>query len=160
MNAIEVPEKPTDDLQIRARRRRRIAWILALTLPVMLLVGVVGGYYVAPWLANAHPDVARTRTSPQQGGRVTVGVGIVKDQNELVKDAIEAQGFTDAELQARAETVRKHFRHVTPLLGGLLMLGVMGRLLRLARFRRSKDYDIDAADCVECGRCYGACPLK
>jgi ferredoxin len=156
VDAIEPPETPPEDIAERGVARRRLAWLLAVTLPVTA-AGAALGYGLGPRLARFHPDARRLEVAERHARGEQFVAGSDEDYQQ---DAIEAEGATLEDLHVAAGVVQGRFRRLSPWIVSGLALGAMLRLVHLARFRRSAAYDIDTGDCVSCGRCFVACPLN
>jgi ferredoxin len=88
------------------------------------------------------------------------------------EDASEVDKFTEASQVFRdtgqpKEALFQEARHVRDrfvlgawILGGFLGLVIAGKLIGLSRYRIRSDYEINATDCLACGRCFSYCPQE
>jgi NosR/NirI family nitrous oxide reductase transcriptional regulator len=150
----EAIRPPTPEGQGGERRegKRRLTMLLVL-LPVLLIVGAVGGRFSAPILARTNEAVSLAdRVWSEEHGRV-------KGKTEASK-AFDQQGVPSQQLYAEAARVRKRFDLGGMILGAYLGLVVGLRLIGLSVRRRRESYETDPAACVACGRCFAYCPVS
>ena len=149
VDAIREPVKP--DPHGVAPAERRAVLLHLLLLPVLALLMGWGGRTLAVRLSLRHPDVLLLAAI---------------DQPVLTEDpyiALRVEGFRemggDEPLLRRTVATRvAGFRRSGGLMGALAGLVLGWRLLGLWRRTPRRDYTIEAARCVGCGRCFEACP--
>lgn len=81
-----------------------------------------------------------------------------QDVLSLELEAFYGQGGTIENLTERHDKVRADFTSYSTIAGALIGLVVGLTLIRLSVKRTRKQYEIDYADCVACGRCFSYCP--
>jgi ferredoxin len=146
------PPTPQGQGVDRREGKRRLAVLLGL-LPVLVVVGAVGGRLSAPVLARTNATVSLAdRVWAEEHGRVK--------GKTAASAAFEQQGAPSQQLYAEAAQVRRKFDLAGLLLGGYLGLVVGARLIGLSVGRRREYYETDAAACVACGRCFAHCPVS
>ncbi|MCL2289480.1 MAG: 4Fe-4S binding protein [Bacteroidetes bacterium] len=87
-------------------------------------------------------------------------------ENEIQPQAIQSlelqafygMGRSVEELEAQVAVVKKEFRVYSGIIGAFLGLVIGLTLISLSTKRTRRFYEIDNADCVGCGRCFGYCP--
>jgi ferredoxin len=136
----------------RASARRHLAILIAAIVPA----AVAGGWAVSRLdtvLARTHPTVRLAeRVQLEDAGAVT-GTTVDSRTFRTVDGDVEA-------LQDKAERIRERCRTGGWLLGAYLGLVVVGRLIRLSRWRRRTECRPDPASCLACGRCFAYCPQQ
>lgn len=150
-NAI-IPPTPADLVVDRRQGARRLGMLL-LASPIIIAFGAWAGGRSHEMLARMHPTVRLAE-------RVAA-----EERGEYADMTIESEAFrsgkkTWPQLLEEVEGVRREFRTGSAWLGAFLGLVVCGKLIRLSVVRRRKDYDIDRANCVSCGRCFAFCPVE
>lgn len=149
--AIQAPTAEPGSVSRREGRFR--LGLLVFLLPLILAAGGALGYFSSPLLARVDPTIRlANRVYLEQQGKV-------EGQTDATK-AFEKEGRAPEDLYRDAATILRRYRRGGILLG--LWLGVLfgGRLLRLSVRRHRTIYDIDAAACVACGRCFAVCPVE
>ena len=73
-------------------------------------------------------------------------------------EAFYSQGRTLEDLIISTEKVQDEFRLYATLAGLVIGLVIGVKLLRLSLKRGRKQYEIDHARCVACGKCFSYCP--
>ncbi|MDR2907208.1 MAG: 4Fe-4S binding protein [Bacteroidales bacterium] len=76
----------------------------------------------------------------------------------LELQAFYAQGKTVEELEAQVTVIKNDFRLYSRLIGAFIGLFFTLALINLSTKRTRKQYEIDDANCVSCGRCFSYCP--
>lgn len=147
-DAILPPRPPASERDL-PRDRRRLAGLLLLA-PVLTVAGALAGRTLAPGLAELHPTVRTQRhlTVSAAGARETF----------LDAEAFRAQGGDARQLAADAVAVNAEILFGAELAGAFVALVLAARLIALARQPARRDYSIDPARCVSCGRCFNTCP--
>jgi NosR/NirI family transcriptional regulator, nitrous oxide reductase regulator len=141
---VEPPPEP------RARAVRRMALILAVA-PVAAAAAAWAGAEISEALSQTDYSVALAdRIRREDAGEFT--------EPSLSSKAFRASGGRTEELFAKADASRARFRAAGWAPGAFLGLIFMSRIARLAVRRRRKDYEMDRAECLSCGRCFRYCP--
>ena len=149
VGAIKAPYRNAAPESPRTGRRRMLLYLLAL--PVLMAAGALLLRQAAPAMAEAHREVQLHHLVSAFEAAPDGALG-----PEL--EAFYSQGRTVEELTASYEAVQADFRRYTTLAGLFfgLVLGV--RLVRFSLKRGRKEYEIDPARCVACGKCFNYCP--
>ena len=135
----------------RAVERRRLGYTILL-LPVLVAVAAGLGRLGSPEMARVHPTVALAdRVWLEEQGRV--------EGQTAESEAFALQAVPSAELYAEAALTRGRFDRLSWFLGAWLGLVIGLRLINAGLRRSRPEYQVDAAACVACGRCYAACPI-
>lgn len=136
----------------RERSRRGLAVLFLALAPAALGAG---------WAVSRLDTVlARTHPTVRLAERVRL-----EDSGAVVGTTVDSRTFrtTDGDvetLMSRADAIRERCRTGGWLLGAYLGLVVVGRLIRLSRWRRRTECRPDPASCLECGRCFAYCPQQ
>jgi MinD superfamily P-loop ATPase len=82
------------------------------------------------------------------------------DRNALTVDleTFYGSGGTFDELKQRYNVIQADFRFFSTVAGALIGLVIGLTLIELSVKRTRKQYEIDLASCVNCGRCFNYCP--
>jgi polyferredoxin len=151
LNAIRSPYEN----KVKESRMQGVKRILTylVFLPVMTAAGAFVLYLMSDSFSYANKDirlydmVVQNEVAPQ-------------DIPPLEVEVFYAQEGTLEELTARAENIRDNFRHSAVFAGAFIGLVIGCTLIGLSLKRTRKTYEIDDAACVNCGRCFGYCPLN
>ena len=139
----KVKESRTDGI------KRLLAYFVLL--PIAAAAGAVIMNSASPSLAGANKDirlyeqVMRNEADPQNVQPVDV-------------ETFFAQGGTIVELEERAAAIMRRFKTYSTITGGFIGIIVAFTLIGLSVKRTRKNYEIDGAACINCGRCFGYCP--
>lgn len=120
-------------------------------LPVMVIAGTAVMYLLNDKLSKANKEVR---------------LYDMVIENEIRPQAIQSlelqafygQGKTVDELAAEVAQIKKEFRLCSAMAGGFIGLFIALTLINLSLKRTRKQYEIDPANCVSCGRCFSYCP--
>ena len=126
------------------------------TLMLLLLLVVVGGavgYLAGPFLARAHPTV-------QLAARIRLEDSEKLDTRTLESEALRNTGRPVAELYTEARAVGRRMALGAALFGAWCGLVVGLKFCLQSRIPRRDIYEIDHARCVDCARCFIACPRE
>ena len=148
--AIKAPNAESTAAQ-KAESRRRLRWLLV-GLPFMVGFGAWALHAAAPTLAGVHPTV-RLAVRVWQEER-----GLVQGKTDE-SEAFDKLGIPAAELHRQALDIHGQFARWSWVLGAWLGLAFGIRMISLSVLRHRREYQIDMAACVACGRCYSACPV-
>jgi polyferredoxin len=135
-------------------KKRSSAMRIALSLivfPVLVGAGIFAGGILAPVFGRLSPDVI---LQEQLRKEEAAGKAGLTEETRLYRETGEAFSLLDA----RVLKTQQALVVGSPVFGGLLGLVVALRLLGLAVPRTNRDYAIDRAACVSCGRCFEFCP--
>jgi len=80
------------------------------------------------------------------------------DMLPLELEAFYGQGESIEELVKKYEILEAEFRLYSTIAGALIGFVVGFTLIGLSIKRMRKEYEIDRAECVACGKCFGYCP--
>jgi polyferredoxin len=133
----------------RATGVRRVL-TYALLLPLLMACGALLMYAASDSLSRAHKEVRLYDLSVQYADAQTT--------LPIELETYYAQGGTPEAIAARYADIRTDFRRYATLTGALIGLVIGLTQLRLSTKRSRKQYAIDPAACVACGRCFSYCP--
>jgi ferredoxin len=153
--AIRVPTAEPGSLDRREGRLR--LGLLIVAFPLLLVGGGYLGRFSSPFLARVDPTVRlaeRVYLEAQSQAQ-----GQVLEQTKA-SEAFTRQSGVPEDLYRQAAGIQGKYRLGGMVLGFWLALVFGARLIRLSVRRHHTVYDIDAAACVHCGRCFGACPVE
>ena len=132
--------------------RRRLALLLALAAPVLLLSGGLG------WLLGR--PFARMHYTVRLADRVHLeDAGTVEGTVDMT-DAFYSSDGDRRKLDQDAAAIERKFLRGSALLGVWVGLVALVKLIHLSVRRRRTDYEPDPATCVSCGRCFVYCPVE
>ncbi len=145
--------KPPYDNKVKENRLQGVKRILNyfVLLPLMIITGALLMRSVSEGLSRANKDVRlydmvmQQETDPQ-------------DVLSVDLEAFYGQGGTIEELTERYENIQSEFKLYSTIGGALIGLVIGITLIGLSLKRTRKQYEIDHADCVACGRCFSYCP--
>ena len=146
------PPSPEGAATARKEGKGRLVLLLAL-LPVIVTVGAGLTRLGSTVLSHMHRTVLLAdRVWAEEQGRVT---GHTDDSA-----AFGTQGLQSADLYRDAGAIIAEY-----YLGSWFLVAWIGlvfglRMIGLAVRRRRDEYEVDAAACVACTRCYAACPVQ
>ena len=81
-----------------------------------------------------------------------------QDMLTIELDAFYGMGGTVEELTERYHAIQTEFKRYATIAGALIGLVFGITLINLSVKRSRKLYEIDHANCVDCGRCFSYCP--
>ncbi|MDR2937318.1 MAG: 4Fe-4S binding protein, partial [Prevotellaceae bacterium] len=144
---------PPNENAVKEKRAAGIRRILLylVTIPAMVALFAFGGYLVSDKLANVNKAV-RTAILVERYANLS------PEEQPLEVSTFLSQGASVEELSAQAAQIRKQFRTLSAVAGGLMGLVISLTLLGLSVKRGRKIYTVDNSSCVSCGRCFGYCP--
>ena len=129
--------------------RRILTYFVAL--PLMIISGALLMRHVSSELSNANMDVRLYNMVMQHEA----------DPQNVLSVELEAfygQGRTIEELTQTYNAIQKDFKFYSTVAGAFIGLVVGMSLIGLSLKRTRKEYEIDHAACVDCGRCFSYCP--
>lgn len=149
VDAIKAPyENKVKESRTQGTKRILTYFII---LPLLVLTGSVLMRSVSENLSRVNKDVRLYQMVIEQENNP-------QDILSLELEAFYGQGSSLDELSAKYEVIQQEFKLYSTIAGALIGL-VMGlALIRLSLKRTRKQYEIDYADCVACGRCFSYCP--
>jgi NAD-dependent dihydropyrimidine dehydrogenase PreA subunit len=128
---------------------RRLLVLLVL-LPVLTVAGALAVSRLGGPLSRLHGTV-------RLAGQVALeDRGMAKDTT-LASRTFRETSETDEQLEARALAIRERYEKGGVFTGGFLGLVYGVKLLELSIRRKKKEYTIDKASCLSCGRCIEHC---
>ena len=145
--------KPPYDNKVKETRLKGVKRIINyfVILPLMILAGAFLMRLVSGDLSRANKDVRlydmvmQHESDPQ-------------DILSLELEAFYGQEGTAEELTERYENIQGEFKFYSTIAGALIGLVIGITLIGLSVKRTRRQYEIDHADCVACGRCFSYCP--
>ena len=117
---------------------------------VLVLAGVGVGWVAGPLLARVHPRVALAAQLRAEEAGAAEAV--------LETDTFREEDGRASELYREAAVRVRQYRLGGGLVGAGMGIVATLSLLPLLRPRKREEYEIDAAACVACGRCFSYCP--
>ena len=150
VNAINYPHIP--DVKLRSQLSQKLK-IQIFLIPVMVVAGIITGYFTYPQLAKANSKV--------QLAAELISAPIVKeDAKQLEVDAFRLSGTTQQQLYDEVVVIISRFKTGSMILGGILGLIFALTLTGLSSYSYRKDYAPDKGDCLSCARCMDYCPVE
>ena len=122
-------------------------------LPLMVAAGAVVLYVLSDKFSRVNKDV-------QLYDMVIENEVRPQEIQSLELQAFYGQEKTVEELAEQVTGIKKEFRIYSGIIGAFIGLVIALTLINLSVKRTRKRYEIDAANCVACGRCFGYCPQK
>lgn len=136
-----------------SRGEKRLFAAALAALPLLAALGVLGGRWLAPSLAQVHPTVRLAAQVQREDAGLT-------DRTTLESETFRSMSTPREELFSSAAEVRRRFARGTPWFGGFVLevlgLTFLGSFLR----RRRSGYEPDRGECFSCGRCFSYCPRE
>ena len=151
--AILPPETPPP-LAERRRDSRRLG-VLIVGLPVLMMIGALGGLSVAGRVSRANRTVSLSEQISWEESQPSL-LSLTTEESE----AFRASGKPVSELKAQAKAIRLKFKIGMGVVGGVLGLIVGCKLMSLSMRRKRDGYEPDRANCLSCGRCFEYCPVE
>lgn len=145
--------RPPYENKVKEYRLRGVKRIIGyfVVLPLMIAAGAFITRSLSVELSQPHKDVRLYKlvmeheTNPQ-------------DVLSVELEAFYGQGGMVEELTQRYEAIQKDFKLYSTVAGALIGLVIGITLINLSVKRTRKEYEIDTANCVACGKCFGYCP--
>ena len=139
--------------KVKESRMKGVKRILTylIILPLMMVLGAGLMRSMSDTFSRVNKDVrlyemvAENETHPQE-------------IQSLELQAFYGQGGTIEELTPFVENIKQQFKLYSTIIGPFLGLIIGLTLIGLSLKRTRKHYDIDDANCVNCGRCFSYCP--
>jgi len=127
---------------------------------------IINYFIVLPLIIAAGALLFRSLSTELSGLNKDVRLYNLVIQSELTHstplplevETFYAQGGAIEEITARYEAVQEDFKLYSPFAGGIIGLVIGLTLISLSLKRTRKEYEIDHAGCVACGRCFKYCP--
>lgn len=138
-------DKPEPYPEPRINTINRVKWILAFT-PLLFALGIFTGTRLHPALANLHPRMNLYRNV---------------SQGNTDKDAVTAFYIHEGNVEKLRNEISKLDRKLkfgSGLFGAYMSLVLVAAMIMTGRRRANDMYEVEATDCVACGRCYEWCP--
>ena len=120
-------------------------------LPLMVIAGATIMYMLSDKFSKVHKEVQlydeviQNETQPQE-------------IQSLELQAFYGQGKTVKDIEAQIVGIKKEFRLYCGMIGAFFGLLIALTLINLSVKRTRKQYTIDEANCINCGRCFSYCP--
>ena len=132
--------------------RRRLT-LLLLVLPVLIGLGALAGYQLAPAAARLHPTVALAEFHLRNQASPTKYPAMTPEALSLERAAADPET-----LIASAKRVRQRITLASWLLGAWVGLVIGAKLIALSVRVTRTDFEPDRGGCVACARCFLSCP--
>ena len=120
-------------------------------MPLMIIAGAFVMSTLSDTFSNVHKDVQLYHMVIQDEAHV-------QSAQSLELEAFYSQQRTVEELAVEVARIKKEFRMGSGMMGAFWGLVISLTLIHLSTKRTRKTYEIDHANCVACGRCFGYCP--
>jgi Fe-S-cluster-containing hydrogenase component 2 len=145
--------RPPYDNKVKESRSKGVKRILTyfVVLPVMMVLGTVLMRSMSDTFSRVIKDVRlyemvlQNETQPQE-------------VQSLELQAFYGQGGSIEKLTPHIEKIQQEFKLYSTIMGAFLGLVIGLTLIGLSLKRTRKHYEIDDANCVNCGRCFSYCP--
>lgn len=149
VDAIHTPQS-SKTKEERKKGVKRII-LLAVLLPLLTILGAVLVGQQSDNLSLAHKDVYLYSLLLQQEANPEM-------EEPLEVETFNAMGGNVEELKAKVDDIQHDYALYAHLAGGLIGFVIGFKLLKLSLKRSRKTYEIDAARCTMCGKCFNYCP--
>jgi polyferredoxin len=145
--------KPPYDSKIKETRAEGVKRILLYfaVLPVMVIFTAALMRYSSDTLSKMHRDVS------------LLEMVIEHEANPVFELSLDLEGFyergrTVEELTEKVDAIKAEYKFYSTVAGGFIGLVIGFSLIGFSLKRTRKLYEIDHAQCVDCGRCFNYCP--
>lgn len=145
--------KPPYSNKVKESRQQGVRRLLIyfFILPLMTVAGAV-------LLRSASADLSRANKEVHLYDLVVQQEAEPQDELSLELEAFYGQGRTLEELTATYEQVQADFKLYSTIAGAFIGFVIGLTLINLSVKRTRKQYAIDRAACVACGKCFSYCP--
>lgn len=145
--------KPPYNNKVKESRQQGVKRILIyfIILPLMVVAGMLLLRSISAELSRANKDV-------RLYDMVMLHEAEPQDILSLELEAFYGQGGSIEELTQKYETIQAEYKLYSTIAGAFIGLVVGFALIGLSLKRTRKQYEIDNAACVACGRCFSYCP--
>lgn len=149
---VDAIQSPYDN-KVKESRLRGVKRIVNyfIILPLIIVAGAVLLRSVSPQLSRANKDVRLYDMIMQHEAAP-------QDILSVELEAFYGQGGTIEALTGKYETIQAEFKLYSTIAGALIGLVIGTTLIGLSVKRTRRQYEIDHAACVGCGRCFSYCP--
>jgi ferredoxin len=145
--------KPPYDNKVKENRMRGVNRIVNyfVILPLMIVAG-------AFLMRSAGSELSRANKEVRLYDMVMQHEADPQDILSVELEAFYGQGGTIENLTERYNNIQAGFRFYATIAGAFIGLVIGITLINLSVKRTRKQYEIDHAGCVACGRCFSYCP--
>jgi ferredoxin len=145
--------RPPYDNRVKESRRQGVKRLLTclVILPVMIAAGALALRSFSESLSRANKDVRLYEM-------VVMQENDPQDMLPLELETFYGQGSSIEELAAKHKTVQAGFKLYSTIAGAFVGLVIGLTLIGLSLKRTRRQYEIEYAACVTCGRCFNYCP--
>lgn len=145
--------KPPYSNKVKESRQQGVRRLLIyfFILPLMTVAGAI-------LLRSASADLSRANKEVHLYDLVVQQEADPQDELSLELEAFYGQGRTLEELAATYEQVQADFKLYSTIAGAFIGFVIGLTLISLSVKRTRKQYAIDRAACVACGKCFSYCP--
>jgi polyferredoxin len=144
---------PPYDNKVKESRNDGVKRILKyiVFMPVMIIAGTIIMYMLSDKLSNVNSGVK------------LYNMVVQNEINPQSLQSLELQAFysqerTLEEIEKQVAVIKKDFKYYSSIIGAFFGLVIALTLINLSTKRTRKLYEIDNANCINCGRCFGYCP--
>ena len=145
--------KPPFDNKVKESRAQGVQRILVyfVALPIVIFIGAVLMRHVSDNLSRVNKDV-------RLYDMITLHDANPQDALPIDLEVFYGQGGTIEELTQRYDLIQADFKFYSTIAGAFIGWVFGLSLIGLSLKRTRKEYEIDHAGCVACGRCFEYCP--
>jgi len=139
----------------KVKEKRSVGVKRMLRYMIFLPLMVMGGALLMSMLSN---NLSRANNEVQLYSMVLKNETQPQTIQSLELQAFYAQERTVEELATQVAEIKKEFRLWSGIVGAFIGLVIGLTLINLSTKRTRKLYEIEAAGCISCGRCFKYCP--
>jgi ferredoxin len=145
--------RPPYDNKVKETRLRGVKRVLNyfILLPLIMIVGALMLRAVSVQLSQLNKDV-------RLYNMIVAYEAAPTDELSVELEAFYGQEGTLEEQKVKYDAIQSQFKLYSTVAGALLGLVIGLTFIRLSVKRTRREYEIDHAACVACGRCFSYCP--
>ena len=149
---VDAIKSPYDN-KVKENRKQGVKRIVNyfIILPLMIVAGALLMRSISADLSSTNKDVRLYNMVVQHEANP-------QDVLSLELEAFYGHGETVEDLTEKYERIQADFKFYSTIAGGLIGFVIGFTLISLSVKRTRKQYEIDHADCIACGRCFSYCP--
>lgn len=145
--------RPPYENKVKEQRLQGVKRLLMyfVVLPFMMMALAFIMRYASDDLSRAHKEVRLYDMVQKQEADP-------QDKITLELESFFGQGGKISELKQKVDVIQQDYKRYSTIAGALMGLVIGLMLIKLSIKRSRKEYEIEHADCVDCGKCFGYCP--